>query len=103
MNGPGPLLVALGVLLLGVAVYYVVAIAAFLRLYYAAMDPSGRRGRWTRKLFPGTAREVEEGRRQVDPGVLARTDARLRRGRYLLLALAILAVGLLVVLVAFLL
>ncbi len=92
MNVPGPFLVVAGVLLLGVAIYYAVAAAAFLRLFFAAMDPSGRSGCWARKLFRGTAAEVEDFRRGIDPQVLATIDVRMHLGirQYLIVGVAIL-------------
>lgn len=92
MSLPRPILLAVGVLLLGVVVYYAVAAAAFLRLFFAAMDPSGRSGRWARKLFRGTAAEIEDFRRGIDPQVLATIDVRMHLGirQYLIVGVAML-------------
>jgi hypothetical protein len=62
-----------------VLLYYAVYVSAWLYLYNCAATADPRRGRLVRALFRSIAVDIDRHRAELDPDVLARSDARMAR------------------------
>ena len=67
----------LGILIAVMILYYLVAGLAFFYIYHAAAARRTGLARLVRALFRRSAAEVDDHRSKLDPGILARSDARI--------------------------